>query len=379
MEIEMLTKMSPIEYKIGNVIPNDLVVVIFKTKEDEAYKIRKSSSTRSIVKYKTMVINVDLHIHYYVDGSGSKKEKITSAGLQNIYTSGDGSLREHKMVFVVPGFDPVRLAKACIYVSTDSLSLIQVTDIMVQIRKETELEKMAENKFAFVSTWGIKCGIATYTGFLADAIKNIDENGLGIEMDIISINDGLGAEMIYAKLCHIQHEFGIMPSPPRVSKNSKCLITFHTVMTDITEDGLGTDNLIGMGMGEEVENAIGGGGTGRGLGMKITLNRFEKSMNVVGYIVHNSESKRVLKNWTKKDIWVMDHGSFYIPNITKEDARKMLDIDKNFGVGMKDRVGFVFGFQSPNKNYKELVDVSKKVGMKLIISGAKHEKYRKTC
>lgn len=381
----MLTKMAPVEYIVKNVVPGDIVVVRFWSREDAAYKIRKSSMIRSPVKYKSIMINVDLHCHYTADaGMGnSKREKTVSSGLQGVYTSGDGSGREHRLVFVAPNFDVNKLTKACIYISTDSLSLIQINDIGIQVKKEAELEKMAENKLAFVSTWDIRCGIATYTGFLVDAIKNLKDIGkdIGKDIEVVSINEGLNVETIYAKLVHIQHEFGIMPSPPRISKSSKCIITFHTVMTDMTEDGLAVDNLIEMGMGHEVAMAVGGEardggvGSGREMGMEFTLGRFENALNVVGYMVHNQESARTLKRWTSRNVWTVDHGSMYIPVIGKEDARKMLGMDRTYGIDINnDKIGFIFGFQSPNKNYKELIDVCKKIGMKLVISGAMHER-----
>jgi hypothetical protein len=378
----MLSKSTPVEYNIGTVVPGDLVVVRFKSQEDESHKVKKSSLMRSEIKYKSVNINVDLHIHYYVEGG--KKEKTASAGVQSVWTSNDGSIREHRMVFVVPGFD--RLAKACIYISTDSLSVIQLTDIGIQSMKEIELEN--EKKLVFVSTWGIKCGIATYTSFLVDAIKNVKEertgwegeagsdNKSGIEIDVVPVNEGVNVEMVYARMVNIQHEFGMMPSPPRVGKTSKCIVTFHTVMTDVTEDGLGVDSLIGMGMGKEVEIAVGGGGVGRGMGMRFTLKRFESGLNIVGYIVHNKDSARVLKRWTKKDVHVIPHGSYKIPDISIEAAREMLGM-KEMGIGADDKIGFIFGFQSYGKNYSELADVAKRVGMKLIISGAKHERIKK--
>jgi glycosyltransferase involved in cell wall biosynthesis len=136
-----------------------------------------------------------------------------------------------------------------------------------------------------------------------------------------------------------------------------------------------------MGMGQEVGIAIGGKGgvgSGREMGMEFTLGRFESALNVAGYMVHNQESARTLKRWTKRDVWVIDHGSMYIPIIGKEDARKMLSMDKTYGININDdKIGFVFGFQSPNKNYKELVNVCKKIGMKLVISGARHERMNK--
>lgn len=378
----MLTKSAPIEHNIGIVAPGDVVVLRFNTREDESYKIKRAAhgmGRRRDIKYKAIKIMIDLHIHYYI---GNKKEKTTSAGLQNVFTSSDGSIKAHRIVFTAPGFEPSKFVRACLYLSTDSVSsVISINDISVEVKKEKDVAN--ENKLMFVSTWGIKCGIATYSGFLVDAIKNIHitgESGIGsgTEIDIISINEGVNVEKIFAKMCHIQHEFGILPLPPRVSKNSKTIITFHTVLTDTTEDGLEVRNLIGMGLGQDVNMAIGdgdgyGSGGGRGLGMQFTLMRFENSLEgLVGYIVHNEGSKKVLQRWTKKDIFVVDHGSFIIPDINKKDARTMLEMGKTLGIGAEDKIGFVFGFQSPNKNYNELVTVAKRIGMKLVISGAKH-------
>jgi glycosyltransferase involved in cell wall biosynthesis len=389
----MLTKLSPIEHNIGKVVPDDIVIVRFRTKEDMNYKVRKSSLQRKEIRYKSILVNIDIHIHYFPDGIGSKKEKTMSVGLQSIFTSHDGSIKEHKLVFIVPGFDINKFGRACLYFSSDSLSPVSIENIDIGVRKEIEIEEERKDSLVFVSTWGIRCGIATYSGFLVDAIKDIESGsrvGNGTErklfdkITIEDINEGMNIETIYAKICHIQHEFGIMPGIPRISKKTRTIVTFHSILTDTTDDGLGVDNLIGMGMGKEVGMAIGGDGfdsgigSGREMGMKFTLKRFESGLNVVGYMVHNEKSADVLKKWTGKDVWVIDHGSYYIPKIEKEDARNMLEMGKVGGgacssIDVKnDKIGFIFGFQSPNKNYAELIEVAKKVGIKLIISGAKH-------
>jgi glycosyltransferase involved in cell wall biosynthesis len=380
----MLSRMKHIEHNIEKVMPGDVIVVKFATRNDENYRTKKmgySSGKVKEIKHKSVSVNVDLHIHLHSYEEGiQKRQKIINAGIQNIYTAEDGSAAQHRIVFVVPNFDVDTLVKSCVYMSTDSLYPVIVNDIEADIVSEED-EEMRKG-LVFVSTWGIRCGIATYTGYLVDAIKdqsnssNSDSNcsssssSSSLDIDVESINEGMNIRKIYAKMCHLQHEFGIMPSPPRIHHKSKCLITFHTVMTDTTEDGIGIDSLVKMGMGREVKAAVGGGG--REMGMKFILGRFESKLEgLVGYIVHTSESKKALEKWTDRDVWVVPHGSYHVPVMSRDDARKMLEMD-NIGVSDDDKVAFVFGFQSPNKNYNELIDVAKKTGLKLVISGAKH-------
>lgn len=211
------------------------------------------------------------------------------------------------------------------------------------------------NKIIFLTTWGVRCGIAQYSKYLFDELNKI--NGVSGKVHIHEMNNRERKYKLDKKhgvdsndLVHIQHEFGIWPEhTPEI--DGKLLITFHTI-SDFEK-------------------------------MRYTTRKFEKNYNVVGYIVHNEDSRANLD--TKKDIWTISHGSTIIPriydgidnnidnninNIDKEkiETRRRLGLDW-IGEDRK-KVGFVFGYQSGDKNYERLVNVARRVGVRLIISGA---------
>jgi glycosyltransferase involved in cell wall biosynthesis len=190
----------------------------------------------------------------------------------------------------------------------------------------------------FVSTWGIKCGIATYTEHLLNSI-----NKVRYVAGIFPINN---RELPYTVdagaggVVHIQHEFGIMPA--KFNSGSKVIVTFHTVPKNI----------------------------------KKTLEHFEGKFNIIGYIVHFEMGRSILSNNTKKEVWIIPHGSKIIPCASaanmKQCAREWLNFDK---LGIKDGedCAFMFGFQSGNKNFNQVIDACNSVGIKLIISGGTHQ------
>ena len=194
-------------------------------------------------------------------------------------------------------------------------------------------EDIKDKSVTFVSTWNIKCGIATYTGYLTREIKKT-----GLSIGVVSINSGIPDEKIGGKIVHVQHEFGIIPKT--VKTDHKALVTWHTVKED---------------MGDAVK-------------------QFESIGNAVGHIVHSEEAASYLKSLgaAGKDIYVVHHGSKKIPQIKKEDARELLGLE-NLGIRNNDEFGFIFGFQSGNKMYNETIEASKRAGIKLVISGAVHE------
>jgi glycosyltransferase involved in cell wall biosynthesis len=130
--------------------------------------------------------------------------------------------------------------------------------------------------------------------------------------------------------------------PAKLHSNSKVIVTFHTVPKNIIT----------------------------------TLNHFENQYNIVGYIAHFEKGRDIISSGTEKDVWMIPHGSKTIPcaNATnmKESAREWLNFDK-LGIKEGDECAFMFGFQSGNKNVNRLIDACKSVGIKLIISGGKHQ------
>ena len=184
-----------------------------------------------------------------------------------------------------------------------------------------------------VSTWGIKCGIATYSGYLMKELKK-----LGVSVDIFPINSGITNQLIPGKLLELEHEFGIMPT--MVHTESNCIICWHTVPVHIVD----------------------------------AVRMFERSGNVVAHIVHSEEAANFIrKSVVSRDIYTIAHGSKIMPDIDKEKARMLLDLEDTYGIKDNDKFAFVFGFQAPSKNFNEMIAATRKAGIKLVISGAKHQ------
>ena len=180
------------------------------------------------------------------------------------------------------------------------------------------------DRVVFVSTWNTNCGIATYTKYLWEELSKISP----ISFVVNPINEGVLKHKIRGGLTHLQHEFGIVPALPQIK--GKMIITWHTVPRNINE----------------------------------TIKKFESNYNVVAHIVHSECSRSNIDS--SKDIWTVPHGSMPIPEMKKEDARRLLGININMPIG------FVFGFQSEDKNYQRLANAAKNTGIHLMISGAPH-------
>ena len=179
-----------------------------------------------------------------------------------------------------------------------------------------------------ISTWNINCGIATYTKYLLEELSKISQNSFVIN----PINRGILSQRINGRLTHLQHEYGILPTIPAIK--SKVIITWHTVLKDIHN----------------------------------TIKAFESEYDVVAHIVHSERARDSMKS--SRDILVVPHGSMLIPEMKKEDARRLL------GMNVDMPVGFVFGFQSGDKNYNRLISAAKHTGIHLMISGAPHDLVR---
>lgn len=214
----------------------------------------------------------------------------------------------------------------------------QIIDDSVQVASPQSTENVLEcngkknivtDKIVLLSTWNIKCGIATYTNRLLDSLNSVHEGNL---FAVFPINNKIMQGTINGKLLHLQHEYGIMQTPP--SSNSKAIITWHTIPPNINS----------------------------------TIKSYESKLkNLVAFIVHSEESKKYIR--TLKDVHVVSHGSVQIPEMKKEDARKALNIN------IDKPIGFVFGFRSGDKRYDELIDAAKNTGIHLIISAATHGAY----
>ena len=188
------------------------------------------------------------------------------------------------------------------------------------------------SKVVFLSTWDIRCGIASYSSYLISAINSIIPESTFIHKmnnrdSKYKIDGDVG-------LTHIQHEFGIWPDHwPSISNKCKVIATFHTISDS-----------------EKMRDIIKG---------------LEKRYDVVGYVVHNECARSTLN--TSKEIWTIPHGSMIVPELDKMEARRRLGLGE-FGDGKK--IGFVFGFQSGDKHYERLMNAAHNVGIYLLISGA---------
>jgi glycosyltransferase involved in cell wall biosynthesis len=186
-----------------------------------------------------------------------------------------------------------------------------------------------------VSTWDIRCGIATYTSYLLNSINKVRDIA-----GIFPINNRELSYTLDAGVVHIQHEFGIMPA--KLNSGSKMIVTFHTIPQNI----------------------------------KKTTDHFESRYNIAGYIAHFEKGRDVISGGTKKEVWMIPHGSKIIPcagaTNMKQCAREWLNFDKH-GIRDGEDCAFMFGFQSGNKNFNQVIDACKSVGIKLIISGGKHQ------
>jgi len=189
-------------------------------------------------------------------------------------------------------------------------------------------------KVTLMSTFGIKCGIATYTSYLLNAINK--ERVIANVMPFVKYKNFYKVDN---DILHLQHEFGIMPTA--ITTNSNIIVTFHTISTT----------------------------------PKIFLKQLESKYKIVSYIVHFNEAEKILRNNTKKPIYIIPHGSVinpYVNTSTKKEIREKLNFSK-YGISNDDKCAFVFGFQSGDKNYNRIIEASKITGIKLIISGGKHE------
>ena len=192
------------------------------------------------------------------------------------------------------------------------------------ITKFEEEEKALLGKIVLASTWNISCGIATYTRYLFDSLDKISSGTFAVN----PINKGLLKYKNDGRLTHLQHEFGIVPEPPKIG--SKLIVTWHTVSKHTND----------------------------------SIEEYEYDYDVVAHIVHTGHARQNIES--SADVWAIPHGSMLIPEMKKEDARRLL------GINIDIPIGFVFGFQSGDKNYGRLIDAASDTGMHLIISGAPH-------
>lgn len=243
-------------------------------------------------------------------------------------------------LFVSTEYDILKSNLKSDMISLESIKDIYETEEQEELKEERSKKRILEeerlkkeSKITFISTFGIKCGIATYTMHLMNELNKMFPDSFRVD----PTNEGSLNRHINGKLIHVQHEFGMMPTFP--DTKSRVIITWHTVPNSIND----------------------------------TIKLLESELNVRAHIVHCEDALDYIN--TKKDVYVISHGSALVKEIKKEDARRILGIDENGINNMP--IGFVFGFQNPNKLYGELINTAKNANIHLIISGSPHEFGRK--
>jgi len=172
-------------------------------------------------------------------------------------------------------------------------------------------QKLEFDGVTFVSSWGVQCGISTYTSFLADAM-----NRFGSKVDVVPVKEGK-VEKGYSStnVTHIQHEFGIFPNPHVISlfQSPIKIITWHTVPTFEHE----------------------------------AVRFLDKAVDA--HVVLSEAHVEHLKKNVVKEVFVIPHGCVKVPRISKKAARDRMGLPQSM------KIGLVFGFNSPNKLYTDLL------------------------
>lgn len=188
---------------------------------------------------------------------------------------------------------------------------------------------VVESGILMVTTWGVNCGIATYSKHLIESINQYynDEN-----IKIVSVNNGLPTS-IEGEIIHFQHEFGIIPQLPKTE--GQIVITWHTVPTK-------------------------------------PHNEVSRISNMdVHHIVHAESAKHALMQSGVNDsmITIIPHGSliFPEPEIHKNAARELL------GLPSDKFIVFMFGFRSLNKGYDDILNINID-DLLLLVTGAPNHK-----
>lgn len=214
-------------------------------------------------------------------------------------------------------------------------SCIQITNVYVKpidgyttkeflpgIELSTHGQTSNELDIAIMSTWNCHCGIATYTKHLLDGLQKLYPS---FEAQIIPVNDGV-PKRVNSKIVHIQHEWGIFPKMPEV--NGRCILTWHSVSRKAHADSTA--------LGKHVDS----------------------------HIVHSQRAKDALSLSVNPDnIYVIPHGSFEFPDISKQAARELLELP------LDKFIVFVFGMRADFKGYDDLISIDNDNLLILVSSG----------
>lgn len=165
----------------------------------------------------------------------------------------------------------------------------------------------SDAEVVIVSTYGIQCGIATYTSYLLESLKKI------CTVDVLPVNDGVSGRIDFDGVLNYQHEYGIFGDRIPVSKHS--VVTWHTVLRD-----------------------------------------HPVQVNVDTHIVHSEET---VNEFPGGNVHVIPHGSMVFPEgINKMSSRSKLNLPQGIPIIL------IFGFRTPNKMYDELLQILAEVRKK---------------
>ncbi|MDD5510741.1 MAG: methyltransferase domain-containing protein [Dehalococcoidales bacterium] len=183
-------------------------------------------------------------------------------------------------------------------------------------------------KVNLITTVGVKCGIATYSKFLGEAVRK--KFPVAIHRNVMDANS--------SGIIHVQHEFGIFPHVDelltRQLETCYGIVTWHTVFRD----------------------------PGPQLGVYQAIDAIYD-----GHIVHSVLAKKWLSRYVSKPIYVIPHGSSEIQPISQAAARRIL------GISPDGPLVFMFGFAADSKGFAEVAEVAGRApNFEFYISGAVH-------
>lgn len=185
---------------------------------------------------------------------------------------------------------------------------------------------------SYISSKGIKCGIATYTQFLADAISKHFPT---------QVYRSIG-EADPESLIHVQVEFGVFKEVeqllnPDLSQNYK-IATWHTVF-------------------KHPQHYVS------------YYHAIDREFDA--HIVHDILAKKWITNYVSKPVYIIPHGCVVFTPTSKIEARKKLSLP------LDAEIAFCFGFAADSKGFNEVLEVANQVAQKhkkflVIISAARH-------
>jgi FkbM family methyltransferase len=226
--------------------------------------------------------------------------------------------------------------------------------------------KALKPKIAVVSTYKTNCGIAEYSNFLYNHLKNFEfkvfppVEKTDRSNDLLQIEgrfwnkkeslENLACKILSSdcQIVHVQHENGIFDEKSflsfikKVRLHKPIVVTFHTLLASFQENVYPTSE-------EYINDCVN------------TLNK----LNLI--IIHTEIHRNILisKNICPEKIKIIPHGQYLARNHDKSELRKKLGIDNDTLV-----LG-AHGFASEFKGYTELIEaipeIQKKIKNKKIL------------